>query len=102
MCICSVSVLPVVPCVYIRPFQLTMLFHEYSDSNFSHFYLYYITINGVMLTIGKGSNRYSNCQTRTVMAANECWISVEVKEGRSERSENASTIAEAGRKLIEF
>ena len=37
---------------------------------------------------GKGSNRYSNCQTRT-MAANKCWISVEVKR----RSENASTTA---------
>ena len=24
----------------IRPFQLTMLFHEYSDSNFSQFLLY--------------------------------------------------------------
>ena len=35
-------------------FQLTMLFHEYSDSNFC-IYMNYITINDVMLTIGKGS-----------------------------------------------
>ena len=50
----------------------------------SIYYIYknYITINDVMLTIvkgrvGKGSNRNSNCQTQ-IMAANECWISVEV------------------------
>ena len=42
----------------------------------------YKNYNDVMLTfvksrVGKGSNRNSNCQTR-IMAANECWISVEV------------------------
>ena len=47
-----------------------------------YIYKNYITINDVMLTIvkgrvGKGSNCNSNCQT-LIMAANECWISVEV------------------------